>query len=199
MRRVCHIVIIMLFLSVFAISTIQHGFYHIKAEETYTEEEKAQAKAWLSAHGYPPTRAGAAQAYQDYLDGKFDDDSQVQAAAEANNVTTQAKQEDTATTADAATTENQAVEDTKETYSDDKQPGAVDDDMAYEDLKEEDSPEQKTQEQANEHHKTTTEKTDLTGYDTAGKGKSMGWKNICFICGELLVVIVMIIQIARKK
>ena len=38
----------------------------------YTEEQKQQAKAWLSAHGYPPTRAGAEQAYQDYMDGKID-------------------------------------------------------------------------------------------------------------------------------
>ena len=44
----------------------------------YTEEEKAQAKAWLSAHGYPPTRAGAQMAYQDYLNGKFDNDPDVQ-------------------------------------------------------------------------------------------------------------------------
>lgn len=38
----------------------------------YTPEEKAAAKAWLSAHGYAPTYGGAAQAYQDYLNGKFD-------------------------------------------------------------------------------------------------------------------------------
>ena len=31
----------------------------------YTEEQKQQAKSWLSAHGYPPT-------YQDYMDGKID-------------------------------------------------------------------------------------------------------------------------------
>ena len=43
----------------------------------YTEEEKNAAKAWLSAHGYPPTRAGAEQAYQDFLNGKFDNDPQV--------------------------------------------------------------------------------------------------------------------------
>ncbi len=47
------------------------------AAEGYTDEQVAAAKAWLSAHGYPPTRAGAAQAYQDYLDGKFDDDPEV--------------------------------------------------------------------------------------------------------------------------
>ncbi len=44
------------------------------SEEGYSEEDIAAAKAWLSAHGYPPTRAGAEQAYQDYLDGKFDDE-----------------------------------------------------------------------------------------------------------------------------
>ena len=40
----------------------------------YTEEEKQQAKAWLSAHGYSPDMGGASQAYQDYLNGKFDEE-----------------------------------------------------------------------------------------------------------------------------
>ena len=40
----------------------------------YTEEEKQQAKAWLSAHGYSPDMSGANQAYQDYLNGKFDEE-----------------------------------------------------------------------------------------------------------------------------
>lgn len=40
----------------------------------YTDEEKAQAKAWLSAHGYSPDAGGANQAYEDYLNGKFDDE-----------------------------------------------------------------------------------------------------------------------------
>lgn len=40
----------------------------------YTDEEKAQAKAWLSAHGYSPDASGAAAAYQDYLNGKFDEE-----------------------------------------------------------------------------------------------------------------------------
>ena len=40
----------------------------------YTDEEKAQAKAWLSAHGYSPDAGGAAAAYQDYLNGKFDEE-----------------------------------------------------------------------------------------------------------------------------
>lgn len=38
----------------------------------YTEEEKQQVKEWLSANGYPATMEGAQQAYQDYLNGKFD-------------------------------------------------------------------------------------------------------------------------------
>ena len=42
------------------------------ATYAYTDEEKQQAKSWLSSHGYPPTRAGAEQAYQDYKDGKID-------------------------------------------------------------------------------------------------------------------------------
>ena len=33
--------------------------------QAYTDEEKAAVKAWLSANGYPPTMAGAEQAYQD--------------------------------------------------------------------------------------------------------------------------------------
>ena len=42
------------------------------ATYAYTDEETQQAKSWLSSHGYPPTRAGAEQAYQDYMDGKID-------------------------------------------------------------------------------------------------------------------------------
>lgn len=44
------------------------------AAHAYTDEEKAAAKAWLSAHGYSPDAGGANQAYQDYLDGKFDEE-----------------------------------------------------------------------------------------------------------------------------
>ena len=40
----------------------------------YTEEQKQQAKAWLSAHGYSPDSSGEAAAYQDYLNGKFDEE-----------------------------------------------------------------------------------------------------------------------------
>lgn len=40
----------------------------------YTEEEIAQARAWLSAHGYSPDRSGATAAYRDYLNGRFDEE-----------------------------------------------------------------------------------------------------------------------------
>ena len=63
------------FLSDLAPDTVNQS--NVFAAEGYTDEQVAAAKAWLSAHGYPPTRAGAAQAYQDYLDGKFDDDPEV--------------------------------------------------------------------------------------------------------------------------
>ena len=72
-----------LFLTILGVITllystgIQHNVNICYAEEEYSEEEKAAAKAWLSAHGYPPTRAGAQQAYEDYLNGKFDDDPEV--------------------------------------------------------------------------------------------------------------------------
>ena len=39
----------------------------------YTEEEKAFAKSMLQAYGYSPDWAGANQAYQDYLSGKYND------------------------------------------------------------------------------------------------------------------------------
>lgn len=199
MRRFCFIFVFILFLFVFTSTTIQYRFYHIKAEETYTEEEKAQAKAWLSAHGYPPTRAGAAQAYQDYLDGKFDDDSQVQAAAKANNVTTQDKQNNDATTTEDATTEEMTVADSTETYSNDRLPIAVEDTTTSMDLKREDGQEQKKHDRAIENNNIATKKTEPATREAVGSEKAIGWKDICFLGGELLVVIFMVIQVVRKK
>lgn len=40
----------------------------------YTDEEKEAAKQWLVQNGYSPDRGGANQAYQDYLNGKFDNE-----------------------------------------------------------------------------------------------------------------------------
>ena len=39
------------------------SFCPVSSVKAYTEAEKKQAKAWLSAHGYPPTKGGAYQAY----------------------------------------------------------------------------------------------------------------------------------------
>ena len=70
----------------------------------YTEEEKAAAKAWLSSNGYPPTMAGAEQAYQDYLNGKFGpvgdsdttpDDNSSQESSEAGSGDTAGSRKDT--------------------------------------------------------------------------------------------------------
>lgn len=65
----------------------------------YTEEQKAQAKAWLSAHGYSPDMDGAGQAYQDYLNGKFDEELGVDVngdgfPATGDNATTQTTTEE---------------------------------------------------------------------------------------------------------
>ncbi len=57
----------------FVMVTIGCLIFGINAK-AYTEEEKQQAKAWLSAHGYSPDAGGASAAYQDYLNGKFDEE-----------------------------------------------------------------------------------------------------------------------------
>lgn len=59
---------------VFGITVLFCGMGMGTTSHAYTEEEKAAAKAWLSAHGYSPDAGGASQAYQDYLDGKFDEE-----------------------------------------------------------------------------------------------------------------------------
>lgn len=41
----------------------------------YTAEEIEAAKQWLIQHGYSPDEGGANQAYQDYLNGKFDNNT----------------------------------------------------------------------------------------------------------------------------
>lgn len=66
-KKICYfLTLIVLSISlVFGVSTTSYA---------YTEEEKQMAKDWLSAHGYPPTMDGAYQAYQDYLNGKFDEE-----------------------------------------------------------------------------------------------------------------------------
>lgn len=58
-------IFVLVFCLVFSVADVTYA---------YTEEEKQQAKAWLSAHGYSPDAGGASQAYQDYLNGKFDEE-----------------------------------------------------------------------------------------------------------------------------
>ena len=76
MKRFIYRILILLVLCT-GVAATYHVTAYAEGEEEYTEEEKEQAKAWLSAHGYPPTRAGADAAYADFLAGKFDDDPEV--------------------------------------------------------------------------------------------------------------------------
>ncbi len=81
----------------------------------YTEEEKAQAKAWLSAHGYSPDWGGANQAYQDYLNGKFDEELGVDVNGDGIPATTQAgDQAATSETKTEAATEDKTEDETEE-------------------------------------------------------------------------------------
>ncbi len=91
----------------------------------YTEEEKRQAKAWLSAHGYSPDQAGANQAYQDYLNGKFDEELGIDTNGDGVPASTQATAESTTQTTTetvtGATTEMTAtVEPDKEKPTEEK-------------------------------------------------------------------------------
>lgn len=76
-----HLILILIFIiaSTVAVAPASYTVYAEGEEDGsgYTEEQKNAAKAWLSAHGYAPTRAGAAQAYADYLAGKLDNDPDV--------------------------------------------------------------------------------------------------------------------------
>jgi hypothetical protein len=59
-----------LFLAVLTSVAVGAASFRVSA---YTEEEKAYVKSMLSAYGYSPDMAGAQQAYQDYLAGKYND------------------------------------------------------------------------------------------------------------------------------
>ena len=58
------------FLSMAACLSLGLGSIHTKA---YTDEEKAYVKSMLQAYGFSPDMAGANQAFQDYLSGKYND------------------------------------------------------------------------------------------------------------------------------
>lgn len=63
------VILIVLVLSCGQIIPVTDGY--VTTVKAYTEEQKQQAKAWLSAHGYPATKSGAYQAYNDYKNGKL--------------------------------------------------------------------------------------------------------------------------------
>lgn len=78
----------------------------------YTQEEIDAAKAWLEANGYPPTKSGAEQAYQDYL--KRQAEEAAAAAAAQTPATTEEQPAETSveTQAEAATVVEPAAEET---------------------------------------------------------------------------------------
>lgn len=63
------IILVVLFLLTGCVSL--SSYRHTTFTKAYTEKQKQEAKAWLSAHGYPATKEGAYQAYRDYLSGKL--------------------------------------------------------------------------------------------------------------------------------
>lgn len=65
----CIVIFILAFLACAFVAQNSHN--NSTTVKAYTEKQKQQAKAWLSAHGYSPTRGGAAQAYADYKSGKL--------------------------------------------------------------------------------------------------------------------------------
>lgn len=84
---------------------VMASFTVARPAKAYTEEEKAQAKAWLSAHGYSADYGGASQAYQDYLNGKFDEELGLNSSAEGNSGENGTEQGNTAEQKEEITTE----------------------------------------------------------------------------------------------
>ena len=64
------------FLSVVATVVLAFGLSlaPCSSSHAYTKEELENGKEWLSDHGYSPDLSGAKDAYQDYLDGAFDEE-----------------------------------------------------------------------------------------------------------------------------
>ena len=69
--KILKMIRVVLLLLIFALTFSSGVSVRAEGDDSgYSEEEKEAAKAWLSAHGYPPTRAGAEAAYQDDEDGE---------------------------------------------------------------------------------------------------------------------------------
>lgn len=88
----------------------------------YTEEEIQQAKAWLSAHGYSPDAGGASQAYQDYLDGKFDEELGI---STTEQVTTGVTEENPQESSEKTTETHQKEEKEKTGRNEETAPGSI--------------------------------------------------------------------------
>lgn len=78
-------------LIIILVSVVVLSFGSYTTVHAYTQEQIQQAKAWLSAHGYSPDEAGANQAYQDYLNGKFDEELGITTTEQGTTKTTEAR------------------------------------------------------------------------------------------------------------
>lgn len=198
MKKLFYYIGILVLLAFVTITVVQYVPISVMAEETYTEEEKAQAKAWLSAHGYPPTREGAAQAYQDYLDGKFDDDPDIQAAARENNITTQDRTNQAKITQEVTTTENITVTDDTEDWSekDNTQSTTLETDTSNQSTAKNPSKSGSTEQIATEDAISVEE--DLLDTYGVKREEKFSWKEAYLIGGELIIVLLMLYRMLRQ-
>lgn len=198
MKKLFYYIGILVLLAFVTITVVQYVPISVMAEETYTEEEKAQAKAWLSAHGYPPTREGAAQAYQDYLDGKFDDDPDIQAAARENNITTQDHTNQAKITQEVTTTENITVTDDTEDWSekDNTQSTTLETDTSNQSTAKNPSKSGSTEQIATEDAISVEE--DLLDTYGVKREEKFSWKEAYLIGGELIIVLLMLYRMLRQ-
>lgn len=198
MKKLFYYIGILVLLAFVTITVVQYVPISVMAEETYTEEEKAQAKAWLSAHGYPPTREGAAQAYQDYLDGKFDDDPDIQAAARENNITTQDRTNQAKITQEVTTTENITVTDDTEDWSekDNTQSTTLETDTSNQSTAKNPSKNGSTEQIATED--AISVEDDLLDTYGVKREEKFSWKEAYLIGGELIIVLLMLYRMLRQ-
>ena len=192
----------------------------------YTEEEKQQAKAWLSAHGYSPDSAGASQAYQDYLNGKFDeelgtdtngDGIPASTSAESTNndtqeQTTQVDTQKDATTEEQTTETNNSSQGKEKTASnqedgnngnDKKQQSATDTDVAQDVENEwQDGSEQSVQkdddtEEQIENVDAENEKEEEE--QSSGKMKDMAGEIVVIVVSAVVILLIVALLVYLKK
>ena len=164
-KKIIYLFFICIFLSFTFFFSAINSKSTVYADEEYSQEEIDAAKAWLSAHGYPPTRAGAEQAYQDYLDGKLDNDPDVRAYKGLDDTTEETTEETTEATTQTTTqaTTQTTTELTTEATSE----------MTTENIKQSDSSTETSENPSQNNGKNTADKTgEEKGTDEADYNQS---------------------------